>query len=207
MRDIPWPLLEVHCTSDNEGLKNTHRTFSRFLLRLLLWSLTTELTGPDGSLQTSVRAGAHLLRDSCGTSRGTEEDLARRLPAGSARSPTAGSADNLSVDLLAKRKERKDVSGCGFMQTLQATSKQANPEGSMKVKIKDSESRSEKASVSLRFLICREGTRTATTGRIHETMSVKTSTQCPPTGTLRNKQLITEDTPRSERAGGHPGDV
>lgn len=40
------------------------------------------------------------LRDSRGTSRGTEEDLARRLPAGTAGSAPPGSPDSLSVDLL-----------------------------------------------------------------------------------------------------------
>lgn len=48
------------------------------------------------------------LRNSRGTSRGTEEDLARSLPAGS--SALSGSPDNRSVDLLATGKEN-DVTG------------------------------------------------------------------------------------------------
>lgn len=56
------------------------------------------LTGPP---QKPVPVTGHLLRNSLGTSRGTEEDLARSLPVGPAGSVPLGSADNLSVDLLA----------------------------------------------------------------------------------------------------------
>lgn len=54
-----------------------------------------------GGPQKPVPASGHLLRNSLGTSRGTEEDLARRLPVGPVGSVPLGSADNLSVDLLA----------------------------------------------------------------------------------------------------------
>lgn len=58
-------------------------------------------------LEKSALAGGHLLKDSRGSSRGTEEDLARRLPAGTGDSAPPGSLHNLSVDLLAKERERE----------------------------------------------------------------------------------------------------
>lgn len=58
-------------------------------------------------MRKSALAGGHLLKDSRGTSRGTEEDLARRLPAGTGDSAPPGSLHNLSVDLLAKERERE----------------------------------------------------------------------------------------------------
>lgn len=92
-------------------------------------SLTTELTCPDCGLQNSVLADCHLLKDSRVTSRGTEVDLARRLPTGTARSAPPGSLDNLSVDLLAKERERELLSlDEVLMQSLKMTSEKANRE-------------------------------------------------------------------------------
>lgn len=49
------------------------------------------------------------------------------------------------------------------MQTFKMISQQANPEESTEVTIKDCESCSQRASVTLRFLICQVGIITATT--------------------------------------------
>lgn len=69
------------------------------------------------------------LKDSRVTSRGTEVDLARRLPTGTARSAPPGSLDNLSVDLLAKERERELLSlDEVLMQSLKMTSEKANRE-------------------------------------------------------------------------------
>lgn len=68
-------------------------------LQAFLGSLTTEPTRIPRNHPWSLLSG-HLLRNSLGTSRGTEEDLARRLPIGSAGSMPLGSPDSLSVDLL-----------------------------------------------------------------------------------------------------------
>lgn len=94
---------------------------------LLLWSLTTEPIYSDCGLQKSALAGGHLLRDSRGTSRGTEEDRARCLPAGTICSSPLGSPGNLSVDLLAKGK-RDDVTGCGFVRPLKVICEKLNLE-------------------------------------------------------------------------------
>lgn len=69
-------------------------------LQAFLGSLTTEPTRIPRNHPWSLLS-SHLLRNSLGTSRGTEEDLARRLPIGSAGSMPLGSPDSLSVDLLA----------------------------------------------------------------------------------------------------------
>lgn len=76
-------------------------------LQASLGSLTTEPTLTRN--QPWSRLSRHLL-DSLGTSRGTEEDLTRLLPIGSAGSAPLGSPNSLSVDLLVTQK-RDDVTG------------------------------------------------------------------------------------------------
>ena len=98
-----WLGLEMcFVPEQNNSIKHTYRRplqgFSRFSDHR-----ANILTRIPRKQPWSLLSG-HLLRYSLGTSRGTEEDLARRLPIGSAGSTPLGSLDSLSVDLLATRK-------------------------------------------------------------------------------------------------------
>lgn len=71
----------------------------RLVLSRAAWGLSVVVL-PFGEDSRGEDGSDSELKDSRGTSRGTEEDLARRLPAGTGDSAPPGSLHNLSVDLL-----------------------------------------------------------------------------------------------------------